>query len=244
MTSLFRIFIALTVLLSGSIELSAHNQNGNYIKKYINETTRTVNTKPYSIISVSGPMDVYLEKGNEGDITVTAEAAVQDKIVVDSDGDTLTISLVNNVSLHNAGKIKITVPFEDISEISLRGSGEVEGKDVIKTNTMSLNLLGSGNINVNVESNTLDAKLNGSGNIQVSGAAKDIDAKTTGSGNFIGKEFITENAQIYISGSGDSTIYAKTSLKARVKGSGGIYYLGNPGTNDVKVLGSGKVKPL
>jgi len=242
MTPLFKIFIALTLFLSVNIEFSAQNRNVNNEKG--NEITKTVKTEPYNIIQVSGPMDVYLAKGTEGNIEVTAQANVQDKIVVKSDGETLTISMVNNVTLRNFKKIKITIPFEDISEISMRGSGVVESNDVLEGNALSLNLLGSGSINVKVESNAMDAKVHGSGDIQVSGRAKDIDVKTTGSGNFSGKELIAENAQIYLSGSGDATVFAKSSLKARIQGSGTIYYLGNPSSNDVKVIGSGKVKPL
>lgn len=243
MTLLFKVFIALSFLLSANTELSAHNQHGSYIEKN-GETTKNVKTQPYNIISIAGPMEVYLEKGTEGNIQVTADASLQDQIVVESDGETLTISLKNNISMRNVGKIKIVVPFEDVSEISLKGSGSVESNDMLKGNAMSLYMLGSGKINVNVEANTLDAKLNGSGVIQISGAAKDMDVKTTGSGNFLGKELIAENVRVYISGSGDSTVYAKSSLKARVQGSGNVHYLGNPSANDVKVIGSGNVTPM
>ena len=115
---------------------------------------------------------------------------------------------------------------------------------MLKSNSLALNIQGSGQIKVSVESNSLNAQLNGSGDMEVTGKVTDAEVKTTGSGNFEGKELTSENAQIYISGSGDSSIFAKNSLKARIQGSGSIFYAGNPTTNDVKVMGSGKVKSI
>ncbi len=80
--------------------------------------------------------------------------------------------------------------------------------------------------------------------MQLSGKSTNVDVKTTGSGNFEGKELVSDNAQIYISGSGDSTIFVNNSLKARIQGSGSVLYAGKPSSNDVKVMGSGKVKSI
>ncbi|MCB0465219.1 MAG: DUF2807 domain-containing protein, partial [Aequorivita sp.] len=241
MATLTKISLALTLFIIGNLQITAQNRNNNSIEGSGYVITKTVNTQPYNSINISGSMDVFLEKGTEGNISITAEDNVQDRIVVESDGTTLTISMKNKTSLRNTKKIKITVPFEDISEISLHGSGNVEGRDILKCSSLAVNLPGSGQIKVAVESNSVDAQLNGSGDLTLSGKVTDVEVKTTGSGNFEGKELNSENAQIYISGSGDSTVYAKNSLKARIQGSGSIFCAGNPISNDVKVMGSGKV---
>src|SRR5690606_21137362 len=138
-----------------------------------------------------------LEKGTEGTITINAEDNLQDKIVVESDGTTLIIKMKNNTSLRNTQKISITVPFETISEVSLHGSGTVEGKEILQSNSLALNLQGSGKIKVSVEATSLDVKLNGSGDMDLSGKATDLDVKSTGSGSFEGKQLTSENVQIY-----------------------------------------------
>lgn len=244
MTTLTKITFALNLFIIGNLQIMAQNSNNTSIEGSGTVITNTVNTQPYSSINVSGSMEVILQKGMEGNISITAEDNIQDKIVVESDGTTLIIKMKNNTSLLNTKKISITVPFEDISEISLNGSGNIEGKDILKSSSLALNLQGSGAIKVSVEANSVDAQLNGSGDMLLAGKATDVEVKTTGSGNFEGKELTSENAQIYISGSGDSTIFAKNSLKARIQGSGSIFCAGNPTTNDVKVMGSGKVKSI
>lgn len=244
MTTVSKISFALTLFIIGNLQIMAQNSNNNSIAASRNVITKTVKTQSYNALNVSGSMDVILLKGTEGNISITAAENVQDNIFIESDGTTLTIKMKNNFSLQNTKKISIIVPFEDISEISLSGSGNIEGKDMLKSSSLALNLQGSGEIKVSVEANSLDAQLNGSGDIKLTGKTTDVEVKTTGSGNFEGKELTSDNAQIYISGSGDSTIFAKNSLKARIQGSGSIFCAGNPTTNDVKVMGSGKVKSI
>lgn len=239
MDTIIKISFSLMLAIIGTFSINAQNS----IEGSGNTVTKTVNTQPYSSIDISGSMQVFLEKGGEGNITIAAEDNVMDRIIVESDGETLIISMKNNTSLRNTKKIKITVPFEEISEVTLKGSGNVEGRDILKSNSLALNIHGSGNIQASVEANSLDAQLNGSGDMQLSGNVTDVDVKTSGSGNFEGKELISENAQIYISGSGDTSISAETTLKARVHGSGSVMYSGNP-SQDVKIMGSGKVKSL
>ncbi len=241
---LTKISFSLTLFIIGNLQVIAQNQSNNSIEGSRNVVTKTVKTQPYNLINVSGSMDVFLEKGSEGNISITAEDNVLDKIEVESDGITLTVSMKKNTSLRNTKKIKIVVPYMEISEITLRGSGNIEGNDMLKSSSLALNIHGSGEIKVSVESNSLDAQLNGSGNMKLNGKTTNLEVKTTGSGNFEGKELTSENAEVYISGSGDSTIFVKNSLKARIQGSGSIFFAGNPPTNDAKVMGSGKVKSI
>ncbi len=244
MNTLTKITIALTLFTISNVQLSAQNRNTKTIEGSGNVITKTVTTKAYDIINVRGSMEVTLEIGKEGIIQVTAEDNVQEHILMESDGTTLTISMKNNTSLRNTKQIKIKVPFESLSELSMIGSGEFEGKDLIKSDVLKLSVKGSGEIDIKVETNSIIAELNGSGEIELSGTTKQVSAKTTGSGKFNGEELIADQAEIDISGSGNSSIFVKNSLTGQIKGSGGILYGGNPSTNAVKVFGSGKVKSI
>ncbi len=244
MISLLKSSIALTLLIFTNGTLTAQNRNANVIKGSGNLVTRTVTTQDYSSIYVSGSMDVYLEKGSEGKIIVTAEDNVQDRILIESNGETLTISMKKNTSLRNTKKIKITVPFEDISEISLNGSADIEGKSTVDSNSLALKLNGSGDIDLSVETTNIKAQINGSGDIDLDGKASEIEVKIIGSGDFDAEELIAENVEVSIAGSGNASVYASSSLKSRIQGSGSVLYGGNPTTNDSKVMGSGSVKPL
>ena len=184
MKILLKITIAITLFFIGNMQLMA--QNNITIEGSGNLITKTVLTKTYDHISVRGSMEVSLEKGKEGTIQVSAEDNLQEHIIVESDGATLTISMKKNISLRNTQKIKITVPFEVLSQLSMIGSGEIEGKDIIKNDLLRISLQGSGEIGLNIETRVLTAELNGSGEMEIFGKTKHSDIKTTGSGEFQG----------------------------------------------------------
>lgn len=244
MKTLAKISFTTALFFVVSLQMNAQNNQSVTIVGSGNVITKTVTTQPYQKINVSGSMDVYLEKGTEGTISVTAEDNVQERIVVESDGETLTITMKNNTSLQNTKKIKITVPFEELSAIALRGSGNIEGKDKIETKSLALSVQGSGDIELSIETGSLSAEISGSGDIELKGKATAVEVSTRGSGDFEGAELISDKAQIAIKGSGDTSIQVNNSLSGAIQGSGSILYGGNPSSNQVSVRGSGQVKPM
>jgi len=207
-------------------------------------TTKTVTTSDYDVINVAGSMDVKLEKGTEGTIVVSTDENLHNYLIIESENGTLTIKIKNQVTLKTKKGIKITVPFKDISKLSLSGSGDVLSKDVINSNSFEVSLSGSGDINLDLDANNIDAKLTGSGDLELSGKTQYFEIKVSGSGNFKGSSLSSQNTQVYISGSGDAKVNATKSLKARVNGSGDIRYSGNPEISDTKVMGSGSIKSI
>ena len=53
--------------------------------------------------------------------------------------------------------IHITVPFEDISEVSLIGSGDIYTEDKIETTAFETELIGSGDIDLAIQTSTAKA---------------------------------------------------------------------------------------
>ena len=135
----------------------------------------------------------------------------------------------------------ITVPFQDISEVTLAGSGDVWNKDVIKATNFKTAVAGSGDLTLKVEASSIDASLAGSGDLTLKGNSRDIEASVAGSGEIHARELKADNAQVSVAGSGDVSISCSKSLRARVSGSGDIDYYGNPDKQDTKVSGSGKI---
>ena len=211
------------------------------IKGNGNVTTETRTTSDYHEINVQGFMDVKLESGAEGTITVTTDKNVQEYIVVEAKNGTLTIKVKNKVNIQTKNGVHITVPFKDLDRVSLTGSGDVLTSNVIKSDSFEVELTGSGDVILEVEATTIDAKITGSGDVKLSGKVTDLEVKVTGSGDFTGKSLASQNTQVYVSGSGDASVHASKSIKARINGSGDINYYGNPETTDTKVMGSGDI---
>jgi hypothetical protein len=242
MKSLLKITLALTLTIFGLSE--SYAQFGKQVKGSGNVTSKTVQTGDYNEIKVVGSMDVHLERGGEGNIVVKTDDNLHEYVIIEVKDGALTVKTKKNTNLKTKNGIHVTVPFQDISSVSLVGSGDIDTKDVIKSNTFAINLSGSGDIVLEVDAATLDTKLSGSGDMSISGKAENFEIKLSGSGDFEGGSLMSNNTEAYVSGSGDVTVTAKNSLKARVNGSGDIQYSGNPEKSDTKVSGSGSIKSI
>ncbi len=200
MKTLIRLSLVAGLLIAGVQEVQA--QWGN--KKVVgngNVTTKTINTGNYDAIKGVGSMDVHLEKGSEGNITVTTDENLQEYIIVEVKDGALVIRTKKNIYLKTKKGIHVTVPFQDISEVSLVGSGDIDTKDPITANNLEVNVTGSGDVVLEVNSKMLEAKVTGSGDMELSGTTDELEVRVSGSGDFKGFDLQAQNTTASVSGS-------------------------------------------
>jgi len=212
------------------------NGNGDY-------KTETRNLNSYDYLSVNGAFSVDLVKGDEGRITITADENLLDYIITEVDGDKLIIKPKKGYNLKPSKRdgMKITVPYNDLSAISLAGSGDIVSKELIKERSFKTSVSGSGDIELNLDVDSLEVMVTGSGDQKLRGNASSVTYKVTGSGDIYAYQLKSENARAKVTGSGDIELYATKSLEGRITGSGDIDYKGNPKKVDKKTNGSGDI---
>ena len=237
--------ILIHYLLVIALTLLSYNTSFAQFKKVKgngNITTKTHTTSDYHKVAVVGSMDVILEKGTEGSIRVTTDENIHEYVTIESNKGVLKIKIKNYVNIKSKKSIHITVPFKSLDNVSLDGSGSVLTNDQIKSDQFEAEIGGSGEMNLDIDVNRVNAKVNGSASLKIIGTATDLEIKVIGSGDFDGGSLIAQNVEANVTGSGEALVVAKSSIKARVYGSGDIKYLGNPSTIDNKVLGSGDIE--
>ena len=200
-------------------------------------------TSDYDAIKCAGFMDFILVSGSEGKITIEGEENLLKYIITEVNNNNLIVKVEKGVYLKSSWNktIKITIPFEDINNISLSGSGDVYNKDIIKESDLKVSISGSGDMDLKLETNNLYSTITGSGDMTITGNTENLITKITGSGDFNGFDLNANNTEAYVTGSGDIEVVANKFLKGRVTGSGDIEYKGNPETEDTKVPGSGRI---
>lgn len=232
----YSLVIALTLL-----SINPSFSQGKKVKGNGNITTKTIKTEDYNEIQVVGFMDVTLVSGTEGTITVTTDENLHEYVEIESNKGVLKLKIKNNVNISSKKGVIIKVPFTDINNVSLTGSGDVISNNTINATNFETEITGSGDMNLDVKATSIDAKLTGSGDLKLTGSVSELEIKVTGSGDFEGKNLNAENVEAYVSGSGDISINVTKNLKARVHGSGDITYSGNPESTNKKVMGSGDI---
>ena len=190
--------------------------------------------------------DVIIKQGREQKVTVTGDANIIDRLLMDVDGRFLDIELERGCYKNYELTVEITVPTLD--RVSLHGSGDIEVMDFNQQKSLDLNISGSGGIKLHEFNGleSMDAQISGSGDIRMSEDIKDVenlDVHVSGSGHFSGKKLVTDNCDVKITGSSDTRVAVRNHLNVKITGSGTVYYLGNPEV-DLNVTGSGKVVKL
>jgi len=227
-----------------------------------NIVTVVVNTPEYDIVNLVGSMDVHLEKGVEGNISITTDANLQEIVEVKVVNNKLILKIVDGVHNYSTTSgIHITVPFEEISQVHLDGSGDIDSKDIIvcrdfktsvdgsgdivlevKATNVKARIDGSGDLKLQVDAAEVRAGVGGSGDIKLSGLTDYFKVNVTGSGGVWGFNLESQITDVSITGSGDAKVVAREKLKARVVGSGDIIYKGNPSNNNSSTVGSGDIR--
>lgn len=186
-----------------------------------------------------------LFSGSEGNITVKAEENLLEYIITEVKGNRLVIKIKEGYSLSpsNHNSIFITVPFKDIEQVSLAGSGDVytRANNIIKASSLKANLAGSGDVKLEVEAKEVKASVSGSGDVSLKGESTELKCNVAGSGDIHAFELRTKNVEASVAGSGDIKVYCDGVLTAKVTGSGDIKYKGNPTKEESKTVGSGSV---
>jgi len=235
---------ALVITLVLAITASCSAQWGKKIKGNGEKVTIERSTSDYDAIAVSGWFDVDLVDGKEGQLTLEGESNLLEYIITEVKNGKLVIKTENNVNLKpsdwNSG-IRITVPVERVSSISLSGSGDIVSKTTIKTEKLETSMSGSGDITLDIETNSVSASMSGSGDITFNGTTTDFAATISGSGDIKAFDLEADNVEATVSGSADIKVTANKRLQARVSGSGDITYRGNPEKLDTKTSGSGDI---
>ncbi|MCB0374876.1 MAG: DUF2807 domain-containing protein [Sinomicrobium sp.] len=205
--------------------------------------TKERKTADYDAISVAGSFDVELVAGTEGNIVINAEENLIPHIETEVKNNTLKIGVEEGYSLHPGRnhKMLITVPFKDISKVSLAGSGDVMSKNPIKADSFTASIAGSGDMDLEVNASQVKGSVAGSGDLRLKGSTTDFECSIAGSGDVYAFDLMAENVEASVSGSGDARVYCNGALKARVVGSGDITYKGNPKKEDTKAMGSGDI---
>lgn len=182
--------------------------------------TEPRNVDNFYNVSVSGSTNVFITYGGAFDVKVKAYENIISTLETKVQNGTLLIRFITNVNNDNS-EVYITMPA--LSSVTTNGSGNIDTKG---------SFLGM---------DYFSASTSGTGIISIEkGSAKNYKITITGSGNVKSFGFITNQATVSISGSGDAELSVAQKLKATLKGSGNVYYKGNP-VVDATTTASGKV---
>ena len=184
---------------------------------------------------------MILVKGKKVKVTIEGEKNIIPYIETEVSGNTLNINFQRNINIGTTKRLTVTVVYISLESVALGGSGNISGKNLLKADNFKVSLGGSGNINIKVDADSVHASIGGSGNIDLEGKSNEFICSIAGSGNI--RAYALKTGEVYtnIAGSGSIKTTVKTKIKAKLVGSGNVYYKGNPKFINNKSVGSGSI---
>lgn len=222
--------------------------NRSFKTKYISELR---NLKGFEEIEINGSPTVYYTQSDSCSVKVTGPEDYVKNILTETNGRTLTIRNKGKIGFVNfqmgdEDELAVYVTSPDLIGISLNGSGDFISNHRIDTDKMEIMLRGSGDIDVkDLICDRCEVELIGSGDIELGRLdTKALSASLVGSGDIDLDLWNTSNTRLALRGSGDidATFHENCdAVECELRGSGDITLKGEVKRLSKDKSGSGDV---
>lgn len=193
--------------------------------------------QPIRKIIVKGAVDVVFRRFDKPQLIVAGEttAAVEnvktyfkgDKLVIEQEGSGMSIHVSgggNQIFFGSVGNVVMG----DIHIVNGQSVGSRVGHGraivgIALPEAPSIGIKGSGDVTLlDLKQAGLELEIQGSGDITAFGQVGHLDIEIAGSGDVDASELIADKARLSIAGSGDIEAFVRSTVDARVAGSGDI----------------------
>lgn len=205
--------------------------------------TITYDTGLFDHLAQTGNINIVFKSNPDsvGMVTYDSDRDYSDAIEITNSKGHLVIKEVPG---HDLGPIPTLHVYSDIIyQIKSEGDAEIRAYITSATPTLSINLVGNGDISCsNINTTDLDASITtGHGTIALQGKCTSANFKLTGTGTIQADQLSAQNIKCTTLGTGTIGCNPAVSLETRGLGSTKIYYSGNP---KIKKIGNAKLLPL
>ena len=243
--------LVLSVAVMGRAQSTTETYNGltgwsETSNTSLNQNLQNRSVAPYDALWIEGNFEVILFAGEEGNIELSGSADILEDVTVKNTRKGLNIKYSNTSKLLRKMKrsrpVLVRIPFKDLNEIHLSGSGEIKTEAIVKSNRLTTGLAGSGSIALEIDTQMVKAQLSGSGKITLAGDTHQYESRLAGSGTIDGKELTAQNTEAALTGSGRIHVQGREKLVTNISGSGTISVYEQTQSVQSNHVGSGRTK--
>jgi hypothetical protein len=186
-----------------------------------NVVSRDVSIGDFSAVDLSGVMNVYLSKGDKVAVRVEADEKVQDKVVVETTGNTLYVKTKKG-SISNVKKMNVYITFVSLSEINNKLVGNLKCSDIISEKELRFKSSAVGNTNLQFDVQNLNVEISAVGNTELTGKAANCDLNNSSVGNVRAGGLLVDNMTLKTSAVGNLEYNAKNTVSLKSSGIGKV----------------------
>ena len=213
-------------------------------QKVINDPNIEVRkAQPFTGISVSGGVDVFISEGTEAVAVSASKPEYRDRIKAEVENGILKIwyDSKSGISFSGNKNLKAYVSYKTLKSLEASGGSDIDVDGTIKEADLVLRVTGGSDFKGAVNVTNLKARLSGGSDMRISGKATNIDVDASGGSDFKGYDLVAEVCKLEASGACDIEITANKEISAHATGASEIHYKGKPTIKEVKASGASSV---
>jgi hypothetical protein len=191
----------------------------------------------FSSVDHGGVGDLYIQSGAREQLRVRAEENLLEYLMTEVQAGELVI-WKKGVTLFNTRPIEYDLTVGNLDRVALTGAGQIHASN-LDTGPLEVELSGTGDIEfVDLNAPSLDVETSGVGDVAVSGSVHTQTIRLGGMSNYDGRDLTSSMAEVLIAYGGSATLRVQDHLTVTIRGSGNVYYIGDP-IIDSTITGSG-----
>ena len=202
-----------------------------------------INIQDYETVVMNIPGEVFYQQFSDSTpyLQIHTDENIMKSLNVRVENNQLIIEAKKD-SIINPSQLTIYTCSHNLNQVTLTGSGELRLKGEVNAKNFNLDLIGSGNFLADsLICDRLTARITGSGSAQLTGASNSSSLNITGSGDIHAYNYLIQELNCEIFGSGSIEALVTKNLDAHIAGSGNLFYRGDPKSINKNVTGSGNV---
>lgn len=223
MTTLARLAIAaILTVLGSSCQLDLNWGSGIRGNGTVIQENRNVQ-ESFTVISASEGMNVFINQGNDFEITVEADENVLELIGTDVEQGELRIHAIENIG-RATRNIYVTLP--EITGMHASSGADIKATDGLNADRLRIDASSGGDIRAAVTADEITASCSSGADIYLSGRTNLLTATASSGSDIKARDLIAQIAEANASSGADIELFADESLKANASSGADIRYDG------------------
>lgn len=227
------VLMPLLMVSCGSTELTG---SGDIAEERYSDLGEFVRLETDSSISVT------VARGDQREVVVRADDNVIDDVVVESDGDRLSIRVDSGVRLSNA-RLEADVVTPELLSVEANGASAVTVQDDFQPDRFKVSATGASEVTAELDTAEASLSASGSSTVILDGSSDSVTAEVLGASEMELSALEATDMEIDLSGSSNAVVTVTGKLSASASGSSELLYEGDPSIERSETSGSSSISP-
>lgn len=205
-----------------------------------NAQVRTV--KAFSEISVSGNVDVKLEKTDSPSVKIKMTSGKAEDLITEVNDNTLVVKPKSKWSGGN-GKTsaKVIVYYTQLDEIDVSAGASLQSEGPIQAQDLEVSVSSGARMSIDIDAQEVEVSASSGASAKLMGQCNEAEFDVSSGASIAAADLVAKSVEAEASSGGSIKCHATKSIEAEASSGGSISYDGNPEREDIEKSTSGSI---